>query len=391
MFQTIYRLILVAALVFGLPAAAAAQSTDLLPPPGADIDYTVKDRDTMIGLARRYLINGTRFEVQRAFWEHNQLKDKDQISPGQVIRIPENWVRNDAGNIELAHVEGDVQSKGQPLRPGAKIAAGDDFRTGKDGYVTIKLADGSTLALRPGSEMSIDEVRKSPLQNAPSAKFMLKSGRVEAAVERRTPAGARFEVRTPIAVAAVRGTKFRVAADSERNFALNEVLEGEVAVNDSGSLGTVAVREGYGTRVNEGQAPLPARALLPAPRLWTGIRLWIRRPIRLNFTRLPGASSYRVLVARRPDFADVISEVIIDTNTITLAELENGPYFLRVRGIDDLGLEGRETQGDLVLALDGPAPAIPSTGGAPAPAGSPGPAPSPVPPAAAPREPARQP
>ena len=395
--HSVFRLILVATLLFGQAAVARAQTPSGLPAPTADIEYVARDRDTMIGIARRYLANGERFEVQRALWEHNNLKDKDRISPGQVIRIPENWLKEDANAIQLAHVEGDVTSKGQALRPGAKLAPGDDFKTGKDGYVKIKLADGSVLDLKPGSDLSIEGVRKSPLAPAADAQFLLKTGRVEASVAKRNPGGARFEVRTPIAVAAVRGTRFRVTADGENKAALSEVVEGEVAINDTGNLGNVSVREGFGTRVNEGQAPLPPRALLAAPRLWTGIRLWVRRPIRLNFTRLPGAVRYRVLVARKPDFAEVILEELLATNVITLPDLANGPYYLKVRGIDDIGLEGRETPAELVLTLDplpqAPATAAPAAPAAPAqaPAVAPAPAGAPAPAAAPTETPARQP
>lgn len=399
MLQPFIRLILAAVLLFGQAAAVHAQPAGGLPAPATDVEYIAKNRDTMIGIARRYLVDGERFEVQRALWEYNKLKDKDRINPGQVIRIPENWLKEDANAIQLAHVEGEVTSKGQPLQAGAKLAPGDDFKTGKNGYVKIKLADGSTLDLKPGSDLSIEGVRKSPLAPAADAQFLLKTGRVEASVAKRNPGGARFEVRTPIAVAAVRGTQFRVTADEANRSANSEVIEGEVQVNDTGNLGNVSVREGFGTRVNEGQAPLPPRALLPAPRLWTGIRLWVRRPIRLNFTRLPGAVRYRVLVARKPDFAEVISEELLATNVITLPELANGPYYLKVRGIDDIGLEGKETPAELVLTLD-PLPQAPATpAAAPAAVPTPDPAAAPgapaTPPAAVPGEPttppARQP
>ncbi len=365
--RTTLSALLFSGIALALPGTAAAQpaagnvasgeaARSALPPPGADVDYTVKDRDTMIGISRRYLNGGEKLEVQRALWEHNRLKDKDSIHPGQVLRIPENWMRNEAGRIELAHVEGEAQSRGQALKAGAAIAAGDGVRTGKDGYVTIRLADGSTLALQPGSEMQVESVRKSPLAGAPDAKFLLKSGRVEAAVQKRQPGGARFEVRTPIAVAAVRGTQFRVTADTEKHTATSEVLEGVVQVNDSGNLGSVAVKNGFGTRVKEGQPPAEPRALLAAPRMWTGIRLSLRNPVKLNFTKLEGAVSYRLLVARRADFSDVIFSDILHTNEIALPALDNGPYFLKLRGIDDIGLEGRDATADLVLSVEKSAP-----------------------------------
>lgn len=355
----LFRLALAASLLFSAPALLA-QASSLLPPPTADIEYIAKSGDTMIGIARRYLIEGQKHEVQRALWEHNQLKDKDRINPGHVVRIPGNWVKNEAGRIELAHVEGDAQSGGQPLRKGATLSAGDELKTGKDGYVTIKLADGSTLALQPGSTLAVDTVKKTALTPSSDALFTLKNGRVEASVQKRSASGSRFEVRTPIAVAAVRGTRFRVATDEEKRTSTSEVIEGNVAVNDTGNLGTVSVPEGFGTRVLEGQAPSTPRALVPAPRLWTGMRLWVRRPVRLNFTRLPGAVSYRLLVARKPDFNDVIVETLLATNEIVLPELENGAYFLKLRGIDDLGLEGQDTIADITLSLPDPAPTAPA-------------------------------
>ncbi len=388
--RLILRLALSAGMAAGLavvPAQPAfAQAGVALPAPSNDIEYPAKRGDTMIGISRRYLIEGQRHEVQRALWEHNKLRDKDSIAPGQVIRIPENWLKEDANSIQLARVEGDVQSKGAPLRPGAKLAPGDDIKTGTNGYVTIKLSDGSTLVLQPGSDMAIDGVKKSPIAPAANAQFSLTKGRIEASVPRRNPGGARFEVRTPIAVAAVRGTRFRVTADDQKRTASSEVIEGTVQVNDTGNIGTVAVAAGFGTKVSEGQAPLPPRALLAAPRLWTGIRLWVRRPVQLNFTRLQGAVAYRVLVARKADFADVISEIVIPSNVISLPDMQNGAYFVKVRGIDDIGLEGRDTQADLVLSLDG-APRAPQTPGVPAgapaaPAGTPSPAPASVAPPA---------
>ena len=366
----LFRLALAASLLFSAPALLA-QASSLLPTPTADIEYIAKSGDTMIGIARRYLIEGQKHEVQRALWEHNQLKDKDRINPGHVVRIPENWVKNEAGRIELAHVEGDAQSGGQPLRKGATLSAGDELKTGKDGYLTIKLADGSTLALQPGSTLAVDTVKKTALTPSSDALFTLKNGRVEASVQKRSASGSRFEVRTPIAVAAVRGTRFRVATDEEKRTSTSEVIEGNVAVNDTGNLGTVSVPEGFGTRVQDGQAPLTPRALLPAPRLWTGIRLWMRRPIRLNFTRLAGATQYRVIVARQADFSNVISEVLIGANEIQLPDLENGAYFLKVRGIDDIGLEGKDTLADLVLNLE---PLAAPTAPAAAPAQTPAPA-----------------
>lgn len=342
------RLLCAALLSFALTAAWIAPA-GAQPPPGTNIEYVTRSGDTMIGIARRYLIDGKLPQIQRALQEHNQLKNADRINPGQIIRIPENWVLDEAGRMELINVQGDVQSKGQPVQSGAPIVSGDDLRTGPNAYATVKLADGSTLVLQPGSTLTIDSVRKSPLVASPGATFTLQNGRVEASVPRRAVGGGRFEVRTPIAVAAVRGTKFRVASDEARRSATSEVLEGAVQVNDAGNLGSVSVPDGYGTKVVEGSPPAPPRALLPAPRLWGGVRLVVRKPARLNFTALTGAVAYRLLIARGADFSDVVSELTFQGAEIAMPDLPNGAYFVKVRGIDDLGLEGRDSVADLVV------------------------------------------
>ena len=75
-------------------------------------------------------------------------------------------------------------------------------------------------------------------------------------------------------------------------------------------------------------------------------------------------------MARKADFSDVITETLLSTNVIELPELDNGGYFVKVRGIDDLGLEGKDSTGDLVLNLPtapaAPAPAAPAAEPAPA-------------------------
>jgi len=354
MLRTLLRVVFLLVLNCALPQQGVAQGP--LPAPGKDLEYKVQPRDTMIGIARRYLIDGEKLDVQRALWDHNKLKDKDSIHLGQVILIPENWLRNAPGKIVLTQVQGEVQSAGAKPKAGAEVNPGDEVRTGKDGYVTIRLADGSTLALSPDSDLAIEGVRKSPLEGsaAADAKFLLKSGRVEAAVHKRPAGGARFEVRTPIAVAAVRGTQFRVVANGAQHTATSEVLEGVVQVSDTGNRGSVSVEQGYGTQVREGSPPAKPRELLPAPHLWTGIRLWVKRPIRMNFTNLDGAVRYRALVSRTADFNEIVFEGFMHNNKIRLPDLPSGPYFIRVRGIDELGLEGRDADASVVINLPKP-------------------------------------
>lgn len=99
------------------------------------------------------------------------------------------------------------------------------------------------------------------------------------------------------------------------------MLEGEVGVRDTQARGAVGVAASYGTRVDDG-----------------------------------AAIGYRVFVSPREDFRVVPSETVVNRAVFPLQELVDGTYFLRVRGIDDIGLEGRDTVARMMFRLRADAP-----------------------------------
>jgi hypothetical protein len=307
-------------------------------------EHVVSPGETLNGISARLLHEGETRRVQRMLAEHNRLSDADRISPGQVLRIPRAWLKARPATLEVVAVQGETNSRGQPLAAGARLAAGDDVRTGRDGYVILKLADGSTLSLMPSAEARVERANASPGAGTTDTSVRLDRGRAETAVQRPAKGGTRFEIRTPVAVAAVRGTKFRVAVlDSAGERSTSEVIEGAVGVSDANERASVAVAAGFGTRVTAGEAPLAPRALLPAPALWTGVRMVSSASANLEFSPLRGALSYRVRVSPREDFNPTLSEEIAPTAQVRIAALADGDYFVRVRGIDDISLEGRDT------------------------------------------------
>lgn len=336
---------MVAALVMGTLPAALAQGPARVPAPaaaGGDDEYAVRPGETLNGISSRLLHDGETRRVQRALAQHNRLSDADRLRPGQVLRIPRAWLKSLPGTLEVASVQGDVRSGGQPLASGARLAAGDDVRSGANGYVTLKLADGSLLSLQPETEARIERAQASRATGTTDTRLQLERGRAEARVQRPAKGASRFEIRTPVATAAVRGTDFRVAVGEARDRSTSEVLAGEVGVSDAGGRIAVGVPAGFGTRVLTGQAPLAPRALLPAPRLWTGVRLVSRTPADLEFSEETGARSYRVLVAATETLGAVVSEQVLAAAVVRLGTLADGDYFVRVRAIDDIGLEGRD-------------------------------------------------
>lgn len=92
-------------------------------------------------------------------------------------------------------------------------------------------------------------------------KVRLQQGKVEVEANPNKVRGNALQIMTPTAVAAVRGTEFRVSSD-DKSFR-EETLEGQVGLTAGGKQ--VLVGPGYGSLSQQGNSPLPPVSLLPAP------------------------------------------------------------------------------------------------------------------------------
>ena len=156
------------------------------------------------------------------------------------------------------------------------------------------------------------------------------------------------QIITPAAVAAVRGTDFRVAAEQQAPVSRNEVLEGEVGVGDSAR--TQLVPAGFGLVTETGKEQEPPRALLPAPELSGNGRLQQRLPLRISWPPVADARGYRVQIAPDRDFQALIGDRGVESEQTDFADLPDGRYAVRVRAIDEVGLEGLNAVHEFELA-----------------------------------------
>jgi ferric-dicitrate binding protein FerR (iron transport regulator) len=116
----------------------------------------------------------------------------------------------------------------QTVQIGALLAKGDRVVTGDASALQIVLADGSSVALGANSELSLDNVGS----GTPGSITLLSLARglLDTMVE-KLKLGSRFEVATPYAVAAVKGTDFEVSAAGQS--AAVTVNQGIVQMGDS--------------------------------------------------------------------------------------------------------------------------------------------------------------
>ncbi|MBI5546464.1 MAG: FecR domain-containing protein [Deltaproteobacteria bacterium] len=136
---------------------------------------------------------------------------------------------------EVSFLEGTATrtpAKGQPIALLAKgtVEQGDLLETGKAGKLEITLSDKSVVRLGPSSKLKLDQAAFTDTSRSFKATLLL--GKVWSKVTSVFGEERNFEVRTERAVAGVRGTVFRIDAESTKAV-LVKVYDGSVAVAGS--------------------------------------------------------------------------------------------------------------------------------------------------------------
>jgi len=137
----------------------------------------------------------------------------------------------------------------------------DVIQTQHESRTKALFQDDSMLTVGENSRVEIDEYIYNPEKNVRQAVVKLMQGQVRALVNKVFKAnGSRFEIHTPSAVAAARGTYFTVWAENGQSGIINIGETGRVDFTSGGV--TVGVDPGYFSIAHEGQAP---SAPLPHP------------------------------------------------------------------------------------------------------------------------------
>ena len=312
--------------------------------------HSAERGDTLLKLANRYLLNKADWQL---FQKFNTISNPRAIPLGSKIRIPVSAMRVEPSPAEVIAASGSVTSTAGSISPGSKIKEGDKLTTGDAGFVTIKLADGSTMTVQPKSIVRMEAARQlANTGGVTDTVVRLDSGRVETNVAKQKNAAARYEIRTPTSNMGVRGTLFRVGADESGKKGQGEVVEGLVAVSGTTpSAGTksLALTAGFGTFVEAGKPPSPPVALLPPPDV-SALQAQFQTPdVAFAFQPVPAAGSYRAQVAMDKEFTNLIANTSSTTSAVTFVNLPDGPLFLRVRGVDVNGLEGKDATHSFVV------------------------------------------
>src|SRR5215472_12970929 len=148
------------------------------------------------------------------------------------------------GKIHL-NLPGEAQSTpviGETLPPGTVLETGG-------GRLLLQLTDGSQVLIRAHTRLTVQQ--PSPTDRG---YFQLLLGRIRAMITKHTGGAPPFELGTPSAVIAVRGTQFEVEVNRQQDTEV-DVSQGVVEVTGRYSHTSVLVRAGSKTRVVMDGAP----------------------------------------------------------------------------------------------------------------------------------------
>lgn len=312
--------------------------------------YSVKKGDNLWDLTVDYLKN---ISYVKRVQKLNNIKDPWKMEPGTEIRIPAKWLRSFPMLVRVGSMHGqaelidEVTGDSTKLAAGALVIIGDTIRTGENSSVILVFIDGTRLSLEENSELKIEYLGGYEYTGLSDSRLYLKQGRLETQVTPRIEPANHFTITTPVSVTSVRGTDYRISSESESATSKTEVLEGGVWVNSNNK--TRLITHGFGTIAAADRQPeLPVRLLDP-PGISDVPRLFERVPVQFKLSELPKDQGYRVQIAETPQFNNMLFNKSFSSATIRTLDLPDGKYQMRVRGIDEQGLEGKNTEFPFVL------------------------------------------
>ena len=344
-----------------IASATPAQAQPQTRPEEPSLPYTVKPSDKLIKLSREMLVSSQAWpEVAK----YNQLKNPNLIFPGQKLNIPLRHLKSKPSTGKVISADGDVTLGGNATQPGAAIGDGSQLKTGINSSAIIELGDGSRVKIMPNSlaqvvinrDYTMRDSSASGSTNWFSGLMRLSTGALEALASKATNRATPLQIETPTSLVGVRGTEFRVAFDdpaiNPSQAARTEVIEGKVRAENPAQQSGADLPMGTGAVVKPAEKEIKVVILLPAPDL-TNTPAEVLKPLGAwPMPMLAGASAYRVQVSSDEKFDKIVRNLKVESGNANLADLANGNWFARVRGIDEVGLEGFDTV-KLILVKDG--------------------------------------
>ncbi|MDN3552113.1 FecR domain-containing protein [Halomonas almeriensis] len=307
------------------PAATADKETQR---------YRVQPGDTLWEITERYRGIPEEWTIVR---DTNKVVEPRHIQPGDILEIPP----LPELSAEVRHAEGEAwlfRSDGQrvTLTDDMTVAPGETVETGTQAFVSLNLPHGENVVLPSRSRVTLKQ------QNRQDSRLYLERGEIEARVPPQRNQDEVLNIDTPAGIVGVRGTHFRVAGADDGT----RVTTLEGAVNLSRDTSSRDIPAGRGA-LSRADAGIQEKQLLAAPEVQEEA-FSVTQPLTVTLSSLPEAETYRVQLARDPDFQTIFRDKRGESPRMTFESVPRGFYYVRGSAVDELGLEGRYDR-ELVL------------------------------------------
>ena len=307
-----------------------------MPQAGADdVVYAVRSGDTLGALAREKLDHPARW---RDVANYNLIPDPDRIEPGQALHLKRVWLRARPGKLKVEAVTGEVQADGRTLKAGDEIAAGARIQTAAGGAVRLRMPDTSLVNMLERSELKVERLEQRG-DDVLTSLLRLVSGQIDAFKAKRAAGTADLSVAAQHATLGIRGTHFRMRQDGVLTFA--EVEEGRVSLDAAQTPYALALNAREGSMA-DGVHAARVIPLLPEPVFPSLPQTFDTPYLEWEMDELAGARDYVGELARDEGFSERLVSVRGAGRQIRLYELANGRYWLKLRAVDEHGLQGME-------------------------------------------------
>jgi FecR protein len=142
---------------------------------------------------------------------------------------------------------------------GMKVLPSDTIVAGKDSRAKIIMIDNNEINVSPDSKIQIQSYEYKPKEDKKTVLLNVVYGKVRAKVNQKYEGENTFQVKTPSAVAGVRGTDFMTSYDKGSRETRIVTFEGKVAFGKPGAGGQIVnpvyVAMGQTSSANAGAAP----------------------------------------------------------------------------------------------------------------------------------------
>ncbi len=325
-----------------LAGVISAQAGEVSP----DMTHTVIPSDHITAIRNHYCDPAV---SARQIADYNGILNPNLIQPGDVIRIKPSWLKSTPQPINLLVFSGDVKIQkhnkkaSETLTQKHVLSEGDKLITGANSLVKLRFADDSVVNLQPNAVMQIVFSRKPYHSDKMQIEVDMQQGRTEVLANPEHKADRQFKVKTPSAVAVVRGTKFRVGSEAGKT--IEETLDG--SVDFAVAANKVQVEKGFGSLAEAGKAPLPPVALPPVPDAAALQSRFEFAPVTFDLAKQEKVAAINVQLSQAEDFSSLISTQRLSVTSgassqLALGAITDGDYYLKLRSESDQGLQSED-------------------------------------------------